>query len=252
MATFVLVHGAMHGGWCWREVRQRLSGNGHEVYAPTLTGQGDRRQQLTPEVGVATHVTDLTELLWFADLRDVHLVLHSYAGILAGPVAERAAGRLASVTYLAAFLVRPGQCLLDVEPPDVARRYRDLATAEGDGWFVPASPKFLDQWGITDPALRARVAPRLTDFPLRCQTDPVLFGPAALDQIRQVYINHTQPPLASLRASFDRAVAAGWETHQLGYGHDLMLAAPAQTAALLDSIAQRAAGHQDSGPAASK
>lgn len=252
MATFVLVHGAMHGGWCWREVRQRLAGNGHEVYAPTLTGQGDRRQQLTPEVGIATHVTDLTELLWFADLRDVHLVLHSYAGVLAGPVAERAAGRLASVTYLAAFLVRPGQCLLDVEPPDVARRYRDLATAEGDGWFVPASPKFLDQWGITDPALRARVASRLTDFPLRCQTDPVVFDPAALDQIRQVYINHTQPPLASLRASFDRAVAAGWETHQLGYGHDLMLAAPAQTAALLDSIARRAAGHQDSGPAASK
>ena len=92
MATFVLVHGAMHGGWCWREVRQRLSGTGHEVYTPTLTGQGDRRQQLTREVGIATHVTDLTELLWFADLRDVHLVLHSYAGVLAGPVAERAAG----------------------------------------------------------------------------------------------------------------------------------------------------------------
>jgi hypothetical protein len=65
-----------------------------------------------------------------------------------------------------------------------------------------------------------------------------VFDPAALDRIRQVYVNHTQPPLASLRASFDRAVAAGWETHELGYGHDLMLAAPAQTAALLDSIAR--------------
>ncbi len=238
MATFVLVHGAMHGGWCWREVRQRLSGTGHEVYTPTLTGQGDRRQQLTREVGIATHVTDLTELLWFADLRDVHLVLHSYAGVLAGPVAERAAGRLASVTYLAAFLVRPGQCLLDVEPAEVARRYRELAAADGGSWFVPASPRFLDQWGLTDPDLRARVAPRLTDFPLRCQTDPVVFDPAALDRIRQVYVNHTQPPLASLQASFDRAVAAGWETHELGYGHDLMLAAPAQTAALLDSIAR--------------
>ncbi len=134
--------------------------------------------------------------------------------------------------------MRPGQCLLDVEPDEVARRYRDLAAADGDGWFVPASPQFLDQWGLTDPDLRARVASRLTDFPLRCQTDPVAFDPAALDQIRQVYVNHTRPPLASLQASFDRAVAAGWETHQLGYGHDLMLAAPAQTAALLDSIAR--------------
>jgi pimeloyl-ACP methyl ester carboxylesterase len=231
----------MHGGWCWREVRLRLSGNGHEVYTPTLTGQGDRRQGLTPQVGIPTHVTDLTDLLWFEDLRDVHLVLHSYAGVLAGPVAEQAAGRLASVIYLAAFIAQPGQCLLDVEPPDVARRYRDLAASGGEGWFVPASPQFLEQWGITDPALRAMVGPRLTDFPLRCQTDPVVFDPGALDQIRKVYLNHTQPPLASLRASFDLAVAAGWETHQLAYGHDLMLAAPTQTAALLEAVAQQPA-----------
>jgi pimeloyl-ACP methyl ester carboxylesterase len=238
MATFVLVHGAMHGAWCWREVRQSLSANGHDVYAPTLTGQGDRRQGLTPEVGIRTHVTDVAELLWFEDLTDVHLVLHSYAGVLAGPVAEQAEGRLSSVTYLAAFIVRPGQCLLDVEPPDVARRYRELATSGGDGWVVPASPQFLEQWGITDPVLRARVAPRLTDFPLRCQTDPVGFDPAALHQIRQVYVNHTQPSLASLQASFGFAVAAGWETHQLPCGHDLMLAAPRDTAALLEAIAR--------------
>lgn len=239
MATFVLVHGAMHGGWCWREVRHRLSGNGHEVYAPTLTGQGDRRQGLTPQVGIAAHVADLTELIWFEDLRDVHLVLHSYAGVLAGPVAEQTAGRLASVTFLAAFIARPGQCLLDVEPPDVARRYRELAASAGDGWFVPASPQFLKQWGITSRALRARVAPRLTDFPLRCLTDPVLFDPGALDLPRKVYVDHTQPPLASLQASFDHAAAAGWETHQLAYGHDLMLEAPKETATLLDAIAQQ-------------
>ena len=102
--SFVLVHGSWHGGWCWREVRQRLSAGGHEVYAPTLAGQGDRRRGLTPQLGIADHVADLTELFWFENLRDVHLVLHSYAGVLAGPVAERAAGGLASVTFLAAFI----------------------------------------------------------------------------------------------------------------------------------------------------
>jgi pimeloyl-ACP methyl ester carboxylesterase len=238
LATFVLVHGAMHGGWCWRDVRRALSGNGHEAYAPTLTGQGDRRQGLTPEVGIPAHVTDLTDLLWFEDLTDVHLVLHSYAGVLAGPVAERAGDRLSSVIYLAAFIAGPGQCLLDVEPADVARRYRELAASGGDGWVLPAAPRFLEQWGITDAALRARVAPRLTDFPLRCQTDPVVFDPGPLARIRQVYVNHTRPPLASLRASFDLAVAAGWETHQLACGHDLMLAAPGDTAALLEAIAR--------------
>ena len=213
--------------------------SGHDVYAPTLTGQGDRRQGLTPEVGVATHVTDLTDLLWFEDLRDVHLVLHSYAGVLAGPVAQEAAKRLATVTYLAAFIVRPGQSLLDVEPPQVAQQYRELAASGGDGWRVPASPAFLEQWGITDPGLRALVGPRLTDFPLRCTTDPVEFDPAALDGVRQSYIRHTQPPLPSLAASFELAVDAGWQTRDLPFGHDLMLAAPAETAAVLAAIAER-------------
>jgi pimeloyl-ACP methyl ester carboxylesterase len=229
----------MHGGWCWREVRRQLCANGHEVYTPTLTGQGDRRQGLTPAVGIATHVADLTELMWFEDLSDVHLVLHSYAGVLAGPIAEQAPGRLASVIFLAAFIAQPGQCVLDVEPPEVARRYRELAASDGDGWRVPASPSFLDQWGISDPGLRARVGTRLTDFPLRCLTDFIEYGPDALDQVRKVYIDHTEPPLASLRASFELAAAAGWETHQLPYGHDLMLAAPSQTSALLQEIASK-------------
>lgn len=238
MATFVLVHGAMHGGWCWRDVRQRLAASGHDVYAPTLTGQGDRRRGLTPQVGIEDHVADLTELLWFEDLRDVHLVLHSYAGVLAGPVAERAAGSLASVTFLAAFIAQPGQSLLDVEPPDVARRYRQLAASDGDGWFVPASPRFLDQWGVSSDALRALVGPRLTDFPLRSATDPVEFDPAALAATRKVYVNHTKPPLPSLQASFEFAARAGFQIHQLAYGHDLMLEAPEETATLLDAIAR--------------
>ena len=62
MATFVLVHGAMHGGWCWRDVQRRLGRQGHDVHRPTLTGQGDRRAALSPDVGLDTHVADLEEL----------------------------------------------------------------------------------------------------------------------------------------------------------------------------------------------
>jgi pimeloyl-ACP methyl ester carboxylesterase len=237
MSTFVLVHGAMHGGWCWREVARLLASDGHEVYAPTLTGQGDRCQELSSDVGICTHVTDITELLWFEDLTDVHLVLHSYSGVLAGPIAERAAGRLASVTYLGAFIAGPGESLLSVEPAEVAQRYRELVTPTSRGPVIPASPQFLDQWGITDPALREQVGPRLTDFPFRCLTDPVQFDLAPLSRLRTTYVDHTRPPLASLRSSFDRAVAAGWPTYELAYGHDVMLAAPGPTAALLSALA---------------
>ena len=237
MATFTLVHGAMHGGWCWKQVARLLRAEGHEVYAPTLSGQGDRQRELTRETGVGTHVEDLQSLLWFEDLTDVHLVLHSYAGVLAGPLAERLEDRLASVVFLAAFVAGPGQSLLDVEPPAVAQRYREQVASEGEGWFLPATAGFLSQWGIDDERLRDWVGPRLTDFPFRCQADPVHFDGGPLERLRKVYVAHTSPPLPSLAPFYEAAVTAGWETHELAAGHDLMLAAPGATAALLDDIA---------------
>lgn len=237
MATLVLVHGAMHGGWAWGPVARLLRGRGHEVHAPTLTGQGDRRAELTPSVGVSAHVGDLTELLWFEDLHDVVLVLHSYAGVLAGPVVEACADRIRSVVFAGAFYVRPGQRLLDVEPPAVAEHYTALARDEGDGWRLPATTAFLAQWAITDPVLQAFVGPRLTDFPYKAQTDAVDFDPAPLTSIPRTYVEHTEPPLASLAVSRDAALADGAAHVTLATGHDMMLAAPEATAQLLDSLA---------------
>ncbi len=235
MATLLLVHGAMHGGWCWRVVRDPLRAAGHVVFTPTLTGQGDRRHQMTRDVGVDTHVDDVAELLWFEDLHDVHLVLHSYAGVLAGPVADRAGDRLASITYLAGFLTRPGECLLDVEPPETVARYRQLVADSGDGWRVPTGTAFLAQWGVTD-ELAPFVAPRLTDFPFKCQTDPTQYDRSHWDAVRKVYVRHTHPPLPGLDLSYRRAVDDGFELHELECGHDVMLADPAGTIAVLEQI----------------
>ncbi|MGD0746412.1 MAG: alpha/beta fold hydrolase [Acidimicrobiales bacterium] len=240
MATFVLVHGAMHGGWCWRHVHRELSQRGHDVHRPTLTGQGDRRAGLAPEVEVGTHVGDLEDLLWFEDLDGVHLVLHSYAGVLAGPLAERVGDRLSSVVYLGAFVTAPGESLLDVEPEDVADRYRRQVAGEGEGWYLPATDAFLEQWGIHDEAMRRWVGPRLTDFPFRCQSEPTDFDPVPLARLRKVYVQHTDPPMASLQRFYDAAIVAGWETHQLRCGHDMMLAAPRETTDLLEVIARGA------------
>ncbi|MFD7612874.1 alpha/beta fold hydrolase [Streptomyces sp. NPDC059828] len=235
MADYVLVHGAMHGGWCWGPVRDLLTRHGHRVFTPSLTGQGERHRELTREVGVATHVDDLVDLIWYEDLGNVRLVLHSYAGILAGPVAERAAGRLAAVVLAGGFLVRPGECLLDVEPPEAARRYRELAAEHGEGWYLPADASYLTQWGVRDERLRAWAGPRLTDFPFRCQTDPVEFDPGPLAALHRVYVRHTGPPLPSLDASLAAARADGWEIRTIACGHDMMLEAPEGTARILES-----------------
>lgn len=203
MATFVLVHGAMHGGWCWRDVRTRLAAHGHDVHTPTLTGQGDRRADLRPDVGVATHVHDVAELMWFEDLREVCLVLHSYAGVLAGPLAERVGERVGSVVYLAAFVTAPGQSLLEVEPSETAARYRTLVAEEGEGWYLPATDAFLEQWGVRDeaPARLGRAAPDRLPLPVPDGADRVRPGAAgrAPQGLPRAYGPAAAQPAALLR-----------------------------------------------------
>jgi hypothetical protein len=152
-------------------------------------------------------------------------------------LAERAGGRLASVVYLGAFVTAPGQSLLDVEPPDVAERYRRQVAEAGDGWFLPATDAYLAQWGIRQPDRQRWVGERLTHFPFRCQVEPTQFDPGPLSRLRKVYVAHTDPPLPSLGRFAQAAVTAGWETHELACGHDMMLDAPQDTAAILERIA---------------
>ena len=58
--TYVLVHGAWHGGWCWSKVAPLLRAEGHDVYAPTLTGLGERVHLSNPDISLATHIEDVT------------------------------------------------------------------------------------------------------------------------------------------------------------------------------------------------
>src|SRR5687768_18076653 len=118
MATFVLVHGAFVGGWCWRWVAPYLRGAGHDVYCPTLTGSGERVHLASPRVDLATHVEDVVNVLHYEDLRGVVLVGHSYGGMVITGAAERVSERLARLVYLDAFVPQDGQALADLLPPD--------------------------------------------------------------------------------------------------------------------------------------
>jgi pimeloyl-ACP methyl ester carboxylesterase len=104
MATYALVHGAWHGGWCWKKVTPLLRAAGHEVFAPTLTGLGERAHLLTPAVDPETHIDDVLGVLHYEDLRQVVLVGHSYGGTVITGVAARAADRIGHLVYLDAFV----------------------------------------------------------------------------------------------------------------------------------------------------
>ena len=158
MATFVLVHGAWHGGWCWRKLTPLLRAAGQEVFTPTLTGLGERAHLGSPDVGLGTHVRDVAQVLWYEDLADVVLVGHSYGGLVIGGVADQVPERLRHLVYLDAFVPEHGQSMLDLGPPERRPAMQARVAAEGDGWQLPSlQPVPWEQfvrgiYRITDPA----------------------------------------------------------------------------------------------------
>ena len=56
MATYVLVHGGGHGGWCYKKVKRRLEAAGHEVFAPTLAGMAERSRLVSPAIDLDHHI----------------------------------------------------------------------------------------------------------------------------------------------------------------------------------------------------
>ena len=136
-SPIVLVHGAWLGGWIWKDVVPRLQAAGHPVFAPTLTGLGERAHLASPAVDLDAHIQDIVNVIWYEDLRKVRLVGHSYAGMVISGVAERAPDRLAQLIYLDAFVPRDGERMHDLVSAEEVQRNRELARTIGDGWRMP-------------------------------------------------------------------------------------------------------------------
>lgn len=235
MATFVLVHASFKGGWSWKRVTPLLRAEGHEVYTPTLTGLGERSHLATSEINLDTHIQDVVNLLFYEDLTDVILVGHSYAGMVITGAAARAAGRIARLIYLDAYLPEHGQCEYDLWPPS-DREVALAALAAGESFRQPPPVELLD---IGDPQLAAWLAPRMVAQPVATYTQPLAFGSAWDPHPPRAYILCTEGFLAGQMAVFaNRARAAGWPVRELPAVHDVMVTAPAMLAAALDELAQ--------------
>jgi pimeloyl-ACP methyl ester carboxylesterase len=149
--TVVIVHGAWGGGWDWKDTADVLESRGFDVYRPTLTGLGERRHLLSPDIGLTTHIDDVVNVLRFEQLDDVLLVGHSYGGMVITGVAEAVPERIARLVYFDAFLPFDGECALavgrDAGPDELcnaeaAARMLPEATEAGGippGWVEPGT-----------------------------------------------------------------------------------------------------------------
>jgi pimeloyl-ACP methyl ester carboxylesterase len=244
MATFVLVHGAWHGGWCWRKLTPLLRAAGHEVFAPTLTGLGERAHLASPDVGLETHVQDVVSMLEYEDLSGVVLVGHSYGGLVITGAAHQAPGRLAHLVYLDAFIPEDGQSMLDLGPPERRETMGKRVREEGDGWRLPSlQPMPWEQFVrevylVTDEAEVAWLAARLGPHPFKTMTDPVRATNPAAASLPRTYIRCLRYP----NPAFDRHAeevqrpGSNWRFHALPTSHDAMVTMPRELADLLLAI----------------
>lgn len=233
MAVFVLVHGTGHGGWCWKKAAPILRAAGSEVYAPTLTGVSDRSHLLACGVNLTTHITDVTNLLFYEDLSDVVLVGHSYAGMVITGVAAKVPERLKQLIYLDAYVPEEGECEMDLWPPEM-RAEIEADAQKSHGLRPPPPPELL---GITDREMADWVRQRITPHPLDTYTEAVPRGKARSASIERAYISCTQGPLTQVFGQFaEKARAKNWIVREIATGHNAMLTEPDTVAKLLFDI----------------
>ncbi len=237
MATYVLVHGGAHGGWCYGPVARLLRAAGHEVHAPTLTGLGERAHLLGPGIDLDTHITDVVAVLHYEDLRDVILVGHSYGGMVITGVADRAPDRVGHLVYLDAATPVDGESLAELAAPLMQAARAQARVVDGVELVLFPGTEPLPHYGVTDPDTIAWMTERLTPHPFATFEQPLrLRDEAALAEIPQTHIVCTSTLATRDPARIAPARDAGrlWD---IDTGHDLMITEPRAVAELLLRVA---------------
>ena len=219
--TFVLVHGAWAGGWEWKHVGQLLQADGHTVYRPTLTGQGERVHLAGPDVDLNTHIDDIVNTILFEDLHDVVLMGHSYGGMVITGVADRVPDRIRALVYVDAILPEDGES----------------ATAAMGRPRPTTGPALLPPPGGWPPPAGKR-PPYIVRQPARTFSQPISLTNPAARTLPATYILTVDPGRTpeqdAFYRSYRRAQARGWTTWVMAGDHVVQVTHPVELTRLLE------------------
>jgi len=221
--TFVLVHGAYHGGWCWKKVTDLLEQKGHKVYAPSLTGLADRSHLLSTKIDLTTHITDIVNLFKWEDIKDACLVPHSYGGWPASGALEQIGDRVSSVVWLDAFIPKDGEASSD-QISEHSRKALAEAMAKGEPGRKP--PK-ANAYSISEKDYDWMNS-KLTPQPNGPVPEKIQLTGALQKVAKKTFIRAPKYP----QKMFDRALAEckadpNWKVHIVENSHhDVMIDQP--------------------------
>jgi pimeloyl-ACP methyl ester carboxylesterase len=227
MTTFLLVPGAWHGGWVWREVADLLTTAGHRPLCLTLTGLADRRHLLSDAVDLDTHIDDIVEAALFAETDDLVLVAHSYGGVPATGAADRIAERFRALVFLDATIAENGRSAIDLRNAQTPTHPVEVTAG------VPIPPLPAEVFGLEGVQAR-RVDRLLTAQPWATYTQPISLTGEFESIERKHYVRAFRYEAAYFDASYERAAAdPSWTTERRDIGHDMMLIDPHWTAQVI-------------------
>ena len=228
---FLVCHGAWSAGWAWKKMHPLMQAAGHRLVTPTYTGLGERVHLADPSIDLETHIQDMLNVIKYEDLRDIVLLGHSYGGMVATGVADRARDRIAQLIYLDAFVPHDGQSLFDTNEP--VRQPMQDAAKKGDGWRVPPMTPPPD----TSPADLEWLTARRVDMPIKCFETRLKLSGGELTLPRS-YIYATRIPPADTFGQFARRTRseAGWRYYEIDASHAPNVTAPEALMALLQKI----------------
>jgi len=234
--TFVLVHGAWHGGWCWSRVADRLRGAGHRVFTPTLTGLGERKHLISKDITLDTFTMDIVNVIEMEEVTDIVLVGHSFGGSPISGVADTMPERVKHLVYLDSLIVEPGKSPFDSLPPDVVAARLKAAQETSGGVSLPSPP--ANAFGVSDPQDIEWLTRRLTPHPLGTYTSPLnIKGPIG-NNLPCTYLSCVDPAYPALNSSRDWAkTQKGFTYVELNSGHDAMVSAPDELTKMLIGLA---------------
>ena len=237
MTTYVLIHGAYHGGWCWARVAKLLRVQGHVVHTPTLAGMGEHAHLLSKQITLDTHVEDVISHIETEELQNVILVGHSYGGLVITGAADRldGSGRIAALVYLDALVPKHGDAWSNFHTLEAAAARHGAARAAG-GLFMSAPD--AAGFGLTDPADLAWANRRLRPHPYGCYLSqmhlPNLAAGRGAALLPRTYINCTLPLYSDFMGLKQRLKAdPQWKYIEMRTGHNAMMSAPEELTQLL-------------------
>ncbi len=238
MSTYVLVHGAWGGSYGWTKFATLLRSDGHEVFTPSLTGQGERNHLGGPDVSLSTHITDVENLIKYEDLTDFVLVGHSYGGMVVTGVADRLYDEITDLVFVDAFLPNDGESCFDLGGAGGPER----ATIE-DGWKV--MPMRAPDTAET-PEMAARLR-KLSPQPIETLREKVrLSTPLEKRAFSLTYVKAAGDvsTLGNPTGAFWDAAARAkadprWRYFELQCGHGVHAEMPNELKAILDEVTAR-------------